>query len=300
MLALKPLELSDRSWVEPLLAAEASRSAGYTFGTLYLWAPMWRQVAARVLDRLVVRYQSDGTEYFAYPPGKGPLIPVIEAMRDHAEAFGVPLKLIGVTNPQRAALEALLPGCFRFEEDRNGFDYLYSVEKLATLSGKKLHGKRNHCNRFEQDYDWHFEALEPRHFPAVLDLLQEWNKNAPESVSTQAEWEAVCRAVDGYAQLEMEGGMLFVEDTPVAFTMASKGYRSTMDVHFEKAREDYPGSYAMINREFARMVHRKYPQLHYLNREEDMGIPGLRKAKESYHPACMVQKHTAFWQEGEA
>ena len=94
--------------------------------------------------------------------------------------------------------------------------------------------------------------------------------------------------------------MLFVEDTPVAFTMAIKGYRSTMDVHFEKAREDYTGSYAMINREFARMVHRKYPQLHYLNREEDMGIPGLRKAKESYHPACMVQKYTAFWQEDEA
>lgn len=300
MLEFKTLQLSDRAWVEPLLAAEGSRSAGYNFGTLYLWAPMWRQSVARLDDRLIIRYDQEAKTYFAFPVGSGPLKPAIEVIAAHAAEVGAPcLRLFGVTCLQKAALEAVYPGHFRFEHTPDSDDYLYATEKLATLSGKKLHAKRNHCNKFEQTYDWRFEPMTASHFPAVLELLQRWNDEKDENggISLQAEWEAVCRAIDGFAELQLEGGVLFAENEPVAFTMGSPSYGSTMDVHFEKVRPDIPNAYAMINREFARMVQQKHPELRYLNREEDLGLEGLRKAKQSYHPVSMVEKFTAI-QEG--
>ncbi len=295
----KTLQLSDRAWVEPILAAEGSRSAGYNFGTLYLWAPMWRQTIARFEDRLIIRYDLKEKTYFAFPAGSGPLKPAIEAMAAHAAEVGAPnLRLFSLTCLQKAALEAVFPACFRFVHTPESDDYLYAAEKLATLSGKKLHAKRNHCNKFEQTYDWRFEPMTPAHFPAVLELLRLWNdeKDTDGGISLQAEWEAVCRAIDGFAELKLEGGVLFADNEPVAFTMGSLGYGSTMDVHFEKVRPDMPNAYAMINREFAKMIHGKYPELRYFNREEDLGLEGLRKAKQSYYPVSMVEKFTATWE----
>ncbi len=305
MLDFQTLEIQDKKWVEPILAAEASQSAGYDFATIYLWAPMWRQKAARVGDRLILRYQENDAYFFAYPVGSGPLEPAVQAMRESAAALGLPLRMTGVTAPQREKLEQAFPGMFRYEAIPDSYDYIYEVERLATLSGKKLHGKRNHCNKFEQSFEnWSFRPMTPEDAPVVLALLQQWNEKeaddpeeAGEGMSLQAEWEAICRALDGFAELEMDGGLLFCEGEPVAFTMASKSYQNTMDVHFEKAKPEIPGAYSMINREFARMLREKYSDLQYLNREEDLGIEGLRKAKQSYQPAYQVEKFLAIEEE---
>ena len=161
-----------------------------------------------------------------------------------------------MTAPQRAALEAALPGKFCFFEDRDDADYMYSVESFATLSGKKLHGKRNFCNRFEASHDWHYEALSPAAFDDCRSLLQSWD--AEKDGGNAEENEAIERMFQYWDTL---GG-------------------DTIDVHFEKALDDLPGAYPMIAREFARQLQRDFPEIRYLNREEDMGIPGLRKAKE--------------------
>ena len=203
-----------------------------------------------------------------------------------------------MTAPQRAALEAALPGRFRFFEDRDDADYIYSVESFATLSGKKLHGKRNFCNRFETAHDWRYEALSPAGFDDCRSLLQSWD--AEKNGGNAEENEAIERMFQYWDGLGMTGGILYADGRPAAFTAGERLGSDTIDVHFEKAPDDLPGAYPMIAREFARHLQKDFPEILYLNREEDMGIPGLRKAKEEWYPMFMIDKFTALWQGDEA
>ena len=175
---------------------------------------------------------------------------------------------------------------------------MYSVESFATLSGKKLHGKRNFCNRFENAHDWHYEVLSPAAFDDCRALLQSWDEE--KDGGNAEENEAIERMFQYWDTLGMIGGVLYADGKPAAFTAGERLGSDTIDVHFEKAIDDLPGAYPMVAREFARQLQRDFPEIRYLNREEDMGIPGLRKAKEEWYPMFMIDKFTALWLEDEA
>ena len=291
---------ADRQWVLPLLAAEGEMGCEYNFDNIYLWSRAYPQKLSRLGDRLLVRIQGSLGTCYLYPAGSGPLAPALDALSQDAAAHGAPLTLVCVTAAQRQALEEQFPGRFSFQEDRDGWDYLYDVNRLADLPGKKLHAKRNHIHRFDEQFpDWMFEPITPANIPECLDLERAWSARREESEpeageeSLSEETIAVIEALYHMEPLGLEGGLIRAGGTPVAFSLGSLTTPECFDVHFEKADGDIQGAYAVINREMARMVRQRHPQVRWLNREDDLGLEGLRKAKLSYSPDILLEKFTA-------
>ena len=291
----QPIGLQHKVFFEEALTWENSRSSTDSFGNVFLWNILCKRNAARLGERLGVEYLCPKGAFYAYPSGRGDLVAAIDALEERAAEHGLPLSLHGVTEPQREALEQALPGEFTFTEDRDDADYVYSTEAFATLAGKKLHGKRNFCNRFESTYDWHYEPLTPAGFDDCRTLLGAWDEE--KDGGDAEENEAIRRMMQYWDALDMTGGILYADGKPVAFTAGEVLCSDTMDVHFEKALDSVPGAYPMIAREFARHIQKNYPEILYLNREEDMGKPGLRKAKEEWYPMFMISKYTALRKE---
>ncbi len=293
MLDLKPIELKDKEWIDRLVAEEDSPSADFNFGNMYMWDASFQQEVGAVGGRLVVcpRYAEP---FFAWPVGGGELAPVLAEMAAHAKAEGSPFVLRGVTADKLPLLHALYPGRVHAAEDRDLWDYLYDSEKLATLSGKKMHGKRNHCNRFEAENQWRYRELTPADLPSCKELLDFWMDGCGEDArdGIDNEYMAIGRGFSDYQALGLEGGVLFVGDRLCAFTIGERISSDTFDVHFEKALWNVNGAYPMINREFVRQIRQRHPEIRWINREDDTGRDSLRQSKLSYHPDRMVEKYT--------
>ena len=292
--------LSDKPWVDDLLRQANYRGCEYNFTNLYAWSPAYDQRIARVDGFLVTHLCGSLGCSYIYPAGQGDVAPVIRAMERDAAERDKPFRMVCLTPRQVEEMEALFPGEFHFEADRDGFDYLYEIDRLADLTGKKLHAKRNHINRFmENNPSWTYEEITPETLPACLEMDKEWYRRSmvreglAEERDLGDEGRALRLAMEHYHELGLEGGLIRVYGEVVAFTMGDMLCADTFDVHFEKAYGELQGAYAMINREFARQVRARHPEIKYLNREDDMGVEGLRKAKGSYYPDLMVEKYFA-------
>lgn len=296
MLSFHPLTLADKPWIDKHVMEENSRSADFNFGNMYLWDGKYRQMVADFDHRLVILACAGGTPIYPFPIGGGDIYPVIGEMRDHAAAGGFPFVIRGLERDDVATLEALFPGCFAFTADRDYFDYLYSAEKLASLSGRKLHGKRNHIHRFEEEHEWEFRPLTSALFPDCMALLHRWADGMEADEHVAAERRAILRAFESFQVLGLMGGALFAEGSLIAFTIGEKISSDTFDVHFEKAEAGIQGAYPMINREFVRYIRSRLPEIAYINREDDMGLDDLRQSKLSYYPDILLEKFSARWQ----
>lgn len=299
MTVFRPVTLCDKPWVDELVFAENSPSADYNFGNIYIWDKRYRQLIARCGDRMLTKLRYEGQPAFVFPIGSGPLLPAIETLRDYAAARGWPFVLRGVTPEHRAALEALCPGRFVFTPERDTWDYLYEAEKLASFSGKALHGKKNHCNRFEAENTWEFRPLNYELIPGCLDMLDLWSEENRDRLdpSVSFEHDAIIRAFAAYEWLGLEGGVLFANGEIAGFSIGELCASDTFDVHFEKARLDLNGAYPMVCRELTRLLLQRHPGLKTINREDDMGLESLRLSKQSYKPCGMVEKYLARWQD---
>lgn len=298
MIPFKTVTLCDKHWIDEIVMAEGSRSADYNFGNIYIWDNRYKQLVARAEGRMLTKLRYAGKPTFVFPIGTGPLRPAIEALREYARARGYePFCLRGITEEHRAMLEEEYPGCFAFSEDTDNADYIYEAEKLATYSGKALHGKKNHCNRFEAENDWDFVPITRELIPGCLDMLVVWNEEnaARLDPSVVYEHDAVVRAFAAYERLGLEGGALRVGGKIVGFTIGEMCSGDTFDVHFEKADINLNGAYPMVCRELTRMLMTRHPELRYMNREDDMGLESLRRSKESYKPEYLLKKYTARW-----
>ena len=291
---------ADRQWAVPLLAAEGSMGCEYNFDNIYLWSRAYPQQITRLGDRLLTRIQGRLGACYLYPAGAGPLEPALAALEADAATQGYRLTLVCVTREQRQLLESQFPGRFSWEEDRDGWDYVYDIHRLADLTGKKLHGKRNHIHRFDQRFpDWMFEPITPKNIPECLDLERAWSlrrgqEEGPSGEETLSEETvAVIEALYQMPALELEGGLIRADGQVVAFSLGSLTTPECFDVHFEKADGDIQGAYPIINREMAQMVRQRHPGVQWLNREDDLGLDGLRRAKLSYYPDLLLEKFTA-------
>lgn len=299
MLNFRPVTREDREWMTELLAMEPTMGCEYDFVTSYLWSHVFCRRVARCGDRLVLRLL-EGTEVcYTYPVGSGPLEPVLAAMEEDAAANGAPLCMICVPQSFRETLEREFPGRFLFESDRSSFDYIYSVEKLAELKGKKLHAKRNHINRFNENWpDWMFEPLDGSNESLCLAMTDEWIARRGETATEEEKRQyaderiAIEKALNEREELGIEGGLIRAGGRVVAFSLGSRLSTEGYDIHFEKAFDDVQGAYSAINREMARLVRGKYPDVKWINREDDVGLEGLRKAKLSYYPELLLEKFT--------
>ena len=293
----KTVTLCDKAWVDPIVRAENSRSADYNFGNIYIWDKFYRQLIAREGDRMLTKLRYEGEPAFVFPLGSGPLRPALERLRSYAAWRGCPLVIRGVTDPHRELLEAEYPGRFAYTREENNLDYLYPAEKLATYEGKSLHGKKNHCNRFEAENDWRFIPLSRAQIPQCMDLLDLWTEENRQRLdpSVVHEHDAILRAFAAYERLGLEGGVLWANGKAVGFSLGEMCAEDTFDVHFEKAEVELNGAYPMVCRELTRMLLSRHPGLRYINREDDMGLESLRRSKLSYRPEFLLNKYTARW-----
>lgn len=278
-----------------------NKGCEYSFANLCLWG---RQKAAFVEDYLVLFSQFDRKAVYPFPVGQGEILPVLDAMIHDAQTRGIPCCITGLNTDNMAVLEHFYPGKFRFQCDRGSFDYVYNIDDLADLKGRKYQKKRNHINRFRSLYPaWRVAPLSAANLPVVKEMVAEWfqiREQRDPIGNYVLEKVALERAFAHYQELGLDGLVLLDGDRVLAFTMASRLSEDTMDVHFEKALEDADGAYAAINQAFAQYLREKYPAIRYLDREEDMGLEGLRKAKLSYCPSHLTEKCWArLWEDSD-
>lgn len=295
-LDFQPISLECRGDLLPYLQSGEPYGSEASFANLYLW----EQQYFAVLDGyLLLRSRFGDRTLYHYPIGTGDVRPVIEAILADAAETGVDCILVGLRESDARELETQLPNRFAIVEDRDSFDYVYGIDDLADLAGKKYHAKRNHVSRFEREYpNAALHPLSAQTLPAVRRMLDDWYRTYEEQQgffeSTKWEKNALQKALLDFEALQMEGLVLTCEDRAVALTLGSRISPDCVDVHFEKADLTVSGAYPAINRAFARHIREKYPDVRFLNREEDMGLLGLRKAKESYYPHRMFKKYRAM------
>ena len=297
MLNFTAVQPADKPLYDPFLRYCAERGCEYSFANMYLWG---RQKATFHQGNLAFFCQFNRKSVYKFPLGEN-LKPTLDAIISDAQKRGIPCRLTCLTASDKELLEAWYPGQFYFQPDRDSYDYVYSIEALAELKGKKLQRKRNHCNRFFQTYpDCTVEPITDENTHLVEAMLEQWYAQrlaADPTASFYLEQAAISRALRHREALGMEGLALMCDSRVVAMTMGSALSEDTFDIHFEKAAEGYEGAYAAINREFARYLWEKHPSLHWLNREDDLGIEGLRKAKLSYCPDRLIEKWWACLKE---
>lgn len=288
MILFERLSIENKAEFDALLRYGAHRGCSFSFVNLYIWG---RQCAARVGDDLLLFSHFGGRTMYPFPVCPGDPRPAIEALMIDARERGIPLRLTGLNARDVEDLQSWYPDQFRFHCGRDGHEYVYAIEDLAELKGKKYQPKRNHINRFLAQYpDARVLPLSEETLPDARALADRWYQRRSPEEDAGMELVALNRAFAHWNELGMEGLVLYVDSQPVAMTMGSRLDGETFDVHFEKADTDHPGAYAVINRAFARHIRERHPDVRFLNREEDMGIEGLRKAKLSYYPHHMLEK----------
>ena len=294
MIEFKPLNCENKAAYEAFLLHCGERGCEYNFANLFLWG---RQRAAFYGDSLVFFSQFNRKSVYLFPLTHGDIRPALDAIIHDAKVRDIPCRLTGLLEADCNTLEQLYPGKFRFHVDRSGFDYIYSVEELAELKGRKFQRKRNHLNRFRQTYEGYtVEPITDENTPEVVQLLDKWYADrllADPNVDFIMEQKAIYKALRHRTQLGMEGLVLRHDGQLLAMTMGSPLSANTYDVQFEKALDFADGAYPAICWEFARYLRAKHPDLLWLNREDDLGIEGLRKAKLAYCPDHMIEKRWA-------
>ena len=294
MIPFQRVALAHKEAYNKILMSSSNRGCEYSFANKYLWGV---QQIAFVEGCIVSFAHFNGRSIYPYPIGQNRKA-AIEAILDDAKERGIPCRITGMTDTDMEELESWFPGKFQFKTSRDDFDYVYAINDLADLRGRKFQKKRNHFNRFRTEHpDYEVRELNPCNIHQALSMVDDWyRKRMKEDPDGDYLLEniALARAFQNSKALGMEGIVLLDGGQVLAVTMGSRLSPDTFDIHFEKAREDVDGAYNAVNCEFARFLREKHPEVAFLNREDDLGLEGLRKAKLSYNPHHLVEKHWAF------
>jgi hypothetical protein len=293
MIDFRKITVDDRELVQKYTLNSGRLSCDLSFANLCSWSFLYKTEIAEIDGYLLIRFYADGSLSYVMPVGEGDQIKIIELMIDDAESNGEMLRILGVSPEMKADLEVIMPGRFSFEEDRDYYDYIYLREDLVSLSGKKYQSKRNHINKFKRQYpDYEYRELTPELVAECLRMEEEWclANDCEGQPALTMERCSMTFALNNMEKLGLTGGVLYVEGRIAAFSYGTPINHETWDVCVEKADTNIDGAYAMINNEYANRIDEKYI---YINREEDLGIEGLRKAKMSYQPVKLLEKFMA-------
>lgn len=297
MIEFHPIRIEDRPRIERYTMAAGVVNCDLAFANMFCWQGLYHSAWAEVGGFLVVRFHIDGGRRIGYmqPVGAGDFTSVVEVLADDAHAHGQRLRLAGLTEEGCRQLQQAYPGRFACGADRATEDYVYAADDLRRLPGRRYQPKRNHLNRFAAAHpDWHYEPLTAARFDECMALEREWRRtHEGHTAELCAEQRAMQRAFAHFDELGMIGGCLYADGRLVAFTYGSAVSAETFDTHVEKADPAYvrDGAFTMINKCFAEHLPERFTQI---NREEDLGLEGLRQAKLSYHPAFLQRKFTAI------
>ena len=218
----------------------------------------------------------------------------MELLQEDAKRRGVPFEFCLCDERQKERIDKIADVAWNTTIDDD--DYIYSRERLSSLSGRKLQKKRNHVNHFRKKYPaWSYEEIGEHNRSTAFLIASKWLEERPEEVEEEKlENDSIAYALENSSRMGMFGGILYVGEEPVAMTLASRISSKCLDVHYEKAIGSYAqdGAFAMINQCFASSE--SVMQYEFVNREEDMGIEGLRRAKETYDPDIKLKKYYGY------
>ncbi|MCS7281098.1 MAG: phosphatidylglycerol lysyltransferase domain-containing protein [Desulfobacterota bacterium] len=285
----KEITIDDRVHIERIIRAYRPTTSEWTFTNLFMWRKYYGLRWAVVDETLFCVCEADPKRVYGFQP---------IGVRDRKTLFAFIEWLKRKTSSKKAIIER---ADMRFVKEilgtqnvsvfpqRDHFDYVYSRDDLAYLRGKRYRIPRNHINRLLRIYPLEFQILERDHMEGCIEVHRRWveKKKDPKDKSLVAEFEAVCELFDNYEKLNLIGGVILLGKKVVAFSIGEMLNDTTMVVHVEKADPEYPGLFSLINQKFSEICAK---DAIYINREQDLGIPGLRRAKISYHPHHLEEK----------
>lgn len=294
MLSFKKIELSDKSLFEEYSLCHGYHNLEASFANIYLWRKAWNIKMATDDIALYLLLDNGQGQRFMLPPflndcdiniGQG----ILRCEEFLKKEFNMPLYLKGVTPQFKEKIETDCPDQFIFTPDRANFEYVYRSEDLANLKGKKYHAKRNHINKLISNHEFEYRTYTTEYYDQCIDLQKQWIQNKGEvDESYEQELNVTKEALTHIDTLGLKCGLLFVDGELQAFSIGEKHGDDMAIIHIEKANPNIQGTFPLINREFVR---NEWMDVEFINREEDMGLEGLRRAKMSYNPVFLLEKY---------
>jgi len=286
----KKITIEDRDILTKYLSMRKHRACDYSVGSLVLWADVNKTQFAVVQDMLFIKYVKGKDIYFAFPMGNGDLKQAFEWLFTYCKDQNIQFKMNLIEPSMFEDIENLYPGEYEVSYIRDSADYVYNTDDLKNLVGKKYHGKKNHINKFiKTNEDWSYETITEENTEECVEMVKEWcvENGCCEDKSKAAEFCVLIKGIKYRKELNLIGGAIRTAGRIVSLTLGEKSGDDMFIIHFEKAFADINGAYQMINQQF---ITHELSDFTYVNREEDLGIEGLRKAKESYYPVFMAEK----------
>ena len=294
----KDINIDSIKELQPYFEIVDYEACEYCFTTLYMWQHVYKTGYFIGDDFAVIMAEYEGNSFSILPLAKKDKLPqVIDYIIKHFEDNNRKICFKGITKDVAETLEKLYPDKFEYIEERDLFDYVYDGESLRTLAGRKNQKKRNHINAFLKDYEgrYSYKLLDEEDFDDCLELLKIWASNKEENnefdEGIDDESIGIRKIFNNYKYLRenLKIAGIYVDGKLEAFTMGELINPNMALIHIEKANPNIRGLYPYINQQF---ILNEFEDVEFVNREEDLGIPGLRKAKLSYHPVKFVEKYT--------
>ncbi len=301
MFELSNITIDKKDYIDKFLLRRMSKNSEFSFTNLFMWRKSYNIKYAIIDDMLCLfaRHKS-GPVSATFPIGftnadgsEKDVTTAVNFILDWFNSQGYEPLIRLYDQSAVRKLEDTFPDKFILTEDRDNFDYVYKVEDLTNLSGKKYHSKRNHINKFIAKYpNYQYCKMTPDDVQECIELFDSWRlpKDDGSSIELTEEREAIIELLDNWTDLGITGGCIRVDGKMVAFSFGEALSNDTVVVHLEHADTSYEGIFAVINQQF---LENEWQDYTYVNREEDMGIPGMRKAKLSYRPVLMIEEYIA-------
>lgn len=241
-------------------------------------------------DGMLFSYVKYGNDICFCLPVANNMQKAVLMLKEYAKENNIPLCFFAGEGERFQTFKSLFEEEFSFLEKRDSFEYIYETEKMISLSGKKYHGKRNHISSFKRSYEWEYETLTKNNLSFAFEMINNWyeaNKEKEDKYMVM-ERKGVTQVLENFENLNIKGGLLKANGQVVAVTFGTEINNQVFDVCYEKAFGEYNGAYATINNCF---VSNELASYKYVNREDDMGLLGLRRAKLSYYPEIILKKY---------
>ncbi len=289
----KPIGINSKDELSKYFNKVRYEACEYSFMTIYMWQHVFN-TSYKIENGYMNIFGRMDDVYFAIQPvtEEENYQKAFDTMEAYFKGLGQKLNLRAITRPWVNYLSERYPDRFELIEERDSHDYFYEAEKLRTLSGRKYHSKKNHYNAFLKEYTDRFEyrRLECRDFPEAIDLVERWAQDKEKDQHLLGERLAVEKVFRNYPKLtETKVGGIYIDNNLEAFTFGEMLNPDTVVVHVEKANPEIRGLYTAINKLF---LENEFPEVEFVNREEDLGLEGLRQAKLSYKPLKLIEKYT--------
>lgn len=268
----------------------------YCFTTLYMWKDLYNTKYYVEDDFAIVAGEYENKGFIILPLAKKEnMNKAFDFIIKNFEKQHKQIHLKAINKEVVEYLQSVYGDRFEYIEERNNFDYIYDGESLRTLSGRKNQKKRNHLNSFVKEYGdrVEYKKLEEADFDECINLLKEWSKDKEESIELDSEFKAIKRIFKNYEKLKdtLKISGIYIDSKLEAFSIGEMLNDNMAVIHVEKANADIRGLYPYINQQF---LLNEFSDVEFVNREEDLGIEGLRKAKLSYHPVKFAEKYTVI------